>query len=51
MENKNEFSLGYMFETLENMKEIYGFESYCISQSTLEQIFISMAKSNSWHTK
>lgn len=34
-----------MFEVMETTKEIMGIEDYSISQTTLEQIFLSFTKS------
>ena len=39
----NDFTLSQVFSTLEKEKERLGFEDYSVSQSTLEQVFLSLA--------
>jgi hypothetical protein len=37
-------SIATLFSLIESNKEIYGIETYSLSQTTLEQVFLSFAK-------
>jgi hypothetical protein len=43
--NENNLSLGALFSTMESCKEKYHIENYTVSQTTLEEVFLTFAES------
>lgn len=47
IENNSNYSIANIFELIEANKEILSLETYSLSQTTLEQVFLSFAKNQS----